>query len=290
MREEKLDRIRYFMMSFAAAFFVLSLLFLFLMTTSSPAAHPPVAEETTAPADEYYPAAEDCLTVLFYGVEFSDSVAGTYLLARFDPVRQGVTVAVLPPATLLGEETLADCYRYGGAIYARDRLSAHLGITIDRYVRMDLSGFIQAAGVIGTVEFELEEELALEEGEMAFTLNAGPQLLDGRKAAAIIRHRQYPGGEAQRSEIITSLACAIIDQRIDVATSVLADKVFSSIINLIDTDISYADYEQRRRAAAWLAEKNSAIAYPLTLEGSDGEDGAFLLYDTTLAQIAGRFV
>lgn len=294
MTEDRGVRVRYFLISFSATFFLMSLLLLFLMTTVHPKPAVYLGEEVPLSEEEaYLPSPEDALTVLFFGSETPEAEAGTFLLARFDPVRGGVSIAVFPPQTLLHangrEETLAEAYRYGGARYTQEALSAYLEVPIDRYVRLHLSGFITAAAAIGTVEFDLEEELVLTDGELSVTLLPGRQLLDGRKVAAIIRQRE--DGESVRCRRTAELACAVVNQRIDVADSVLVDRVFETVINLVDTDISYADFEQRKAAAQAMARQEGEIASFLPVEGAFSSEGeALALYDTTLTILRRRFL
>lgn len=288
MTEERFRRARYFLISFAASFFMLSLLFLFLMTTISPGAAPETAGGPRSAEEEpYAPEAADALTVLLVGS--TDNVAGTFLLAGFDPAGGAVNLAVFPAKTLVGEETLGEAYRYGGARYTKDVLAAYLGIPIDRYVRLERDSFIKAAAAVGTVEIDLAREVVLAEGDLEVVLRPGRQLLDGRKIADLLA-REEPD-EAARCALVLQLAAAAVDQRIDLANSVLVDKVFETVVNLVDTDISYGDYEQRKAAAAYLAGLEGAVAAPLGVEGSFSADGkTFSLTDTAIATLRRRFL
>lgn len=295
MNKETSLRIHYFLLSFCAAFFLLSLLFLFLVTTVHPSAPAQPVQPTVLEEEPYIPGEEDALTVLLFGADSADAVAGTYILARFDPMAKKVRVAVFPPQTLMisdqREETLSEAYRYGGARYTRDALAKHLNLPIHRYVRISLPNFITAAGAVGSVEFELTEELALSDGDFSVQLYPGRQLLDGRKVAALIRSRDYAGGELQRCRLIAQLTCAIVDQRIDVVNSILLDKIFETIINLVDTDISYPDYEERKAAAKMLAESPRPLGTAVEVEGEFSADNErFILLDTTLAALAQQFL
>ena len=287
---------KYFALSFCAAFFVLALILLFLISTMQPvepsgAASRDVSRRVEAPPPVYQPHEADALTLLLFGSERARSAADTFVLLRFDPVRAEVAVAVFPPGTVLNhnerEETLSDVYRFGGAIYTRDALSAFLDIPIDRYARINISNFITAAAAVGSIEFELDEDITIQDGDLAVTLNAGVHLLDGRQIAMLIGYQNYPGGEAQRGQITSQLVSAIINQRIDVVNSTLLDRVFQTVINLVDTDITYSDYERRRDAARLMAASGKEVARPIPLQGEFLEDGEkFILADTALANLA----
>jgi len=285
---------RYFLLSFSTAFLVLSVLFLFLMITvhPSPTRAEDLAEQpVSAP---YTQDASDALTVLFIGSETGSSQAGSYILARFDPAGGKVPVTALPPQTIVENagksEPLSAVFAYGGADYARNALSRTLGIPIDRYVRIDTGAFITCAGVIGAVEFDLPADMALEGRDRSIVLSAGRQLLDGHKVASVIAFRDLEGGEPARCRLAGELTAAIVNQRIDVTKSTLVDKIFERIINLIDTDISYTDYDNRREAALYLADRYPDPAASLSVQGRFNEDGTrFTLSDTFLARLAREF-
>ncbi len=283
-------RAQYFMLSFSASFFLLALLFLFLVTTVHPSAPATLAEAAARPPEAaYLPDAADALTVLFFGVEEGGAAADSYLLARFDPVRGQVSVAVLPPAALVGGETLEEAYRYGGARYTRDALREALGVPIDRTVRLTAGGFVAAAAAIGTVEVDLAREYTIADGPVEVILSPGRQLLDGKKLAALLR-APLPGGDEERCRLTAELACAVIDQRIDVANSVLVEEVFQTVVNLVDTDISYADFERRLEAARHMAGAEGPVAVRVSLDGDTDSLGRLTLSDTSLAALARQFI
>jgi anionic cell wall polymer biosynthesis LytR-Cps2A-Psr (LCP) family protein len=283
-------RYRYFFLSFAVAFVLLSLLFYALVRIARPgSARGPERQLAAAETTTYVPSEADALTVLFAGED-----GGVFLLARFDPAGGGVPIVALPRETAVRNndrsESLAEVYRYGGIDYTRARLAETLGITIDRYVRMDASAFVSAADAVGAVEFVLPEPLTVaQEGGIPLTLSAGTQLLDGTGAAHVIG---YAGGgdERARCALIAELTAAIVNQRMDVVLSDVMDNVFTAIVNLVDTDISYADYDDRKRAAAFLARLGQEPARTLTAEGDYSESGElFTLSDTFVARVILEF-
>lgn len=281
---------RLFFLSFSAAFFLIALLFLFMVTVIHPRTPQSLQADATT-KEAYVPNPDDALTLLLIGTETPDTPAGTFVLLRFDPVSGQVLVASLPPETALFHngktESLSDAYRFGGAIYTKNALAASLNLPIDRYARITLNSFILSAGAVGTVEFALQEDVTLMEGEVSVTLNEGVQLLDGRKVAGLLRREA--DDPAKRSEFNNALICAVINQRIDVVRSTLIDKVFETVINLVDTDISSTDYELRKEAALQMSYCETPVAKPVLLTGQ--WDGAlFYLHDTSLVQLARGFL
>jgi hypothetical protein len=285
---ERVTQTRYFFLSFAVAFLGFALIF-----WSFTALYHPRAEAVVVPEEEaveaYSPTAAEALTVLFMGTVDLEAAPGLYVLARFDPAEGKVPILTLPPQTAVDNhgriESLTEVYHYGGASYTRDTLAATLGVTIDRYVRMDTAAFLKAADTVGSVEFDLDSELTLREDGAALVLNAGRQLLDGEKVRAIL---QTEDAEAMPSlELAGRLTAAIVNQRRDIALTVVADTIFERIINLIDTDIAYTDYFDRKAAAAHLAESADEPAYVIPHAGEwSMADKLYHLPDTFLARIA----
>ncbi|MCL2857650.1 MAG: LCP family protein [Oscillospiraceae bacterium] len=288
-------RRKYFALSFISAFFVFWLVFLLLMSAGQTSSSPRAVGDSTSALIAYQPQEEDALTLLAFGTEHPGSVADTFLLLRFDPVRGQVVVVTFPPGTVLthndAAETLADAFRFGGAAYTRSALEQTLSVPIDRHARVTLSGFVAAAAAVGTVEFELYEPLSIHIEGQPITLNPGMHLLDGRQVAELIRYQGHSGGQAGRAKLTTRLVCAVIDQRIDVVHSTLLNQIFATVINLVDTDVTYADFERRVSGARAMAEQGEPVTLPIILQGRFCEDDVrFYLADTALAQIARAFL
>jgi anionic cell wall polymer biosynthesis LytR-Cps2A-Psr (LCP) family protein len=295
MPDPKTAKYRYFVLSFLLSFVLLSVLLYGLMRVARPGAGRALAREPGAvPATAYLPTREDALSVLFVGLDPAGG-ADTFLLARFNPAGGSVPIAALPRETAIlnhgKTETIAEVYRYGGADYLRARMTESLGVTIDRYVRMDGGAFVAAADAVGAVEFELPAALTTgAEGGMPVTLSAGMQLLDGAAAARIIQFSGYEGGEPARCAMVAELAAEAVNQRMDIVLSALMDNVFRTIVNLVDTDISYADYDDRKQAAAFLAKLGQEPAKPLPLVGGYNEDETiYTLSDTFVAELRQEF-
>jgi len=296
MNEQNAYKAKYFALSFCAAFFALAVMYLFLISAGPSGAQVAANNAGYISLQEaYQPDQADALTLLLFGTERAHSVADIFILLRFDPVRAEVGVVVFPPQTLLvrdgREETLSHTYRFGGAAYTRDALASFLDIPIDRYARISLSSFIIAANAVGSIEFDLAEDITIQDGELTVTLNAGIQLLDGRQVAALIRHQDYADGVAGQTKMTAQLVSAIINQRIDIVNSTLLGRIFETVINLVDTDVTYSDYEQRINAARHMAALGEDVARHIPLQGQFSDDGEhFILADTALVNLARRFI
>ncbi len=293
MRKHETLGNKYFYLSFAIAFFLLSVFFLFLTSTIRPKTPQPAGVNNNSIAQEsgsFVPTKEHAITVLFIGSNAGITSAESYILVRFDPARGSVPIVVFPPQTMLqyGDktETLSQIFEYGGVEASRTALSQTLGISVDRYVHMNTDVFVACANTIGNVEYDLPWDVPVEQGGMHIVLHQGKQLLDGKKVADIMGYKGYEGGELVRCQLAGNLTAAIVNQRIDIVESTLVDKVFEKIINLIDSDISYLDYDNRKQAAIFLASLRQDPAVSLPVTGIFQNDNAqFYLSDTFLAML-----
>lgn len=294
MKDYKRLKFRYFVLSFSLSFLVLSFTFWVLINLVHPKTPLSLIEQAQA-AEEgpaYVPVQEDCMTVLFIGSDGDG--AGSFLIARFDPVTGKVPILTLPSNTLLRsadkEQMLHEAYKYGGADYTRKLIAQTLNITIDRYVRMNSQSLIECATVIGSVEYELPRKIEINTGASSIVMQKGLQLLDGRKVAALMRYADYENGEEERCAHASELAAQIVNQRMDVALSTVADNIFSKVVNLIDTDISFPDYEKRKEAAIFMAKLAENPGYVVEAQGAlDPEKEQYVLSDTFIASLTRIF-
>lgn len=249
------------------------------------------ARSGSSPAKE-----SDSLTVLFMGVRDGESASNTYLLARFDPVNERIPVVSLPPQTMVvkpeGDATpqpLWEVFRYGGRSLAVKALSTTLEVPIDRYVVMDLKGFREAAEQIGPVQYALRWALNYQDEERSIRLSQGLQLVDGQKALDIVTYPSYPGGETTRAEITAELAAKIINDKLSLASSQASDLLFKEIVNIVDTDITYTDFETRRASISYLSGQREEPAFQLPLDGGWPNAREYRLSQRFLQQIQSYF-
>ncbi|MCL2056690.1 MAG: LCP family protein [Oscillospiraceae bacterium] len=276
---------RYFFLAFAVAFLGFSLMFLALANLgfARPAAVPAPIQE-----DAYSPSPEDSITVLAMGTAEKGGIPEIFMLVRVNPITGEVPFTVFPPQTMITNngrlEPLSEVYKYGGAQYTKEKLAEELGIAADRYIRVDRAGFITAADAVGSIEYTLAEDFTVWQLGAEMTLQAGMQLLDGRRLAAILT--SAAGGDA-RAQRAGELIASFINQRIDIFKTVAADGVFEKIINIADSDITYLDYHIRKDAGEYLARLDYGIAVYIRADFTD--ESSFILADTFKAKIAERF-
>ena len=282
-----LKTLRYFMFSFVTAFFAWAVLYMFLVYVVHPKTVSTVTPAGNTPLEEpYTPLPRDSITVLFMASPQRTAAPGAYLIAHFNPVAGHVALAALPANTAIingGQtESLSEIYNYGGALYTQELIAKTLGISIDRYVRVSAEAFLGAMRAIGSMEYNLPETLNITQDGVSLELKQGIQLLDGQRMLQILSY-PYQSAEAQTSAV-SNLAAELITQRRDIALSTMAEKVFTSVINKIDSDISYNDYFERREAANYFALLNGSVTHQIALVGKE-ENELYHLSDTFIAEL-----
>jgi len=213
---------------------------------------------------------EDGLTVLVMGRKDAQSIPNTCLLLRFDPLKGRIPVTSLPPQTMVvkpqGDQTplpLTEVYRFGSYALTVQALENTLGFPIDRYVVVDTDSFLEIGELVGPVRYLLGQELDYQDEERMIRLAKGIQLVDGQKAVDIVTYPAYPGGDSFRAEMTASLAVQIINSKLSLAASAGAEQLFKAIINRVETNITFLDFEERRALAAGMEHLSPAFQiYP----------------------------
>ena len=239
--------------------------------------------------------AEDGLTVLVMGVKDAESISNTYLLLRFDPLRGRIPVTSLPPQTLVvkpqGDQTpipLTETYRFGGHTLTVQALENTLGFPIDRYAVVEADAFLKLGELAGPVQYLLGQTLDYADSERVIRLSKGTQLVDGQKALDIVTYPDYPGGDSIRAEMTASLAVQIINSKIALAASAGAEELFKAVINQVETDITFLDFEERRALAAEMESLSPAIQiYPDG--GYDANGKTYQLSENTVRMLGAYF-
>lgn len=136
----------------------------------------------------------------------------------------------------------------GGGVSVREALSERLGITVDRYAALSRDIFIRIAQKTGTVVFTLPYAISYERDGYSINIPAGERRLDAQDVADVFSCPVFEGGALGKSELLGDLAAAIVNQNLDAAGEKLSSGLFKLAVNLVDTDVSAADYELRRDA------------------------------------------
>lgn len=250
---------------------------------------------SSSPADTFYlPQDKDNINLLLVGSLREGEVPLFYTLIRLDATGGKLPVASFPAQTVVSREgqplTLSEAWRDGGAQNAAAALSEGFGIPVQRYAAYDRESFITAVDRIGSMEFLLEYTLNYSDGEGKISLEKGRQLVDGIKFFDLMRCPDYPGGERKRCAETSRLFASYLNQKIGTVLSTQADLVFETIVNSVKTNISAADYHDRKGALIFMAKLGGSPAVDIPLEGAFNQSGdSFGLTEQAKTALSGAF-
>ena len=272
MKWHDLDRTKYFVLSFGAAFLVLLMLALCMASlVNKPLPEENIVDKT--PADAYYsPQEQDSLNVLIVASDEA-GVPYSFFLTRLDVLRGEIPVAAFTPQTAVhyagAPSTLAEVYAKNGAKAVKQALSEALGVDVQRYLAFKGDALAKALDTIGNVEYDLKTPLEYKTATGVTNLSAGRQLLDGTRFYDILRFAlaAAPASE-QNATASAELLAHYINSRLSAVLEPNADKIFSEVINLADSDISFEDYDSRKEALVFLAKLSGRHARSVLVRGS----------------------
>lgn len=286
-------RLRLFIISFAVAFLLLSIVAMVVILRTYKSQQQSQLQGEGMATENYLPRQEDALTILVIGADDPPAQGHTFILARFDPVAGRIPILTLSGDTALpyrgGITTLAETYSQVGARGVRESLASALAIPIDRYVRVDEDSFVRLVNYLGTVEYTLPTAIEYQEENLSLHLPAGRQLLGGQAVSAVVRHTGYSGGELARVSATTNLACSMLNDKIALLAAEGSQELYNYVVGLVDTDITYADCEQRLAAARFLLSLTPQPASSVAVMGSSDDQGRFTLSPASLSNIQEAF-
>lgn len=290
MRKNHFEHAKYFVVSFSVSFLVLLLFFAAMALVLQNQSGNPANAAVVASTDEYYlPKPEDNLNLLLIGEEQASGAAYCFILIRLDVEEGELPVAAFAPQTNITyrgkQASLQQVFRENGALAVQQALGDALRTRIDRYAVFDPDALIQTVDRVGYIEYSLKRSLQYQAEEASIRLERGRQLIDGQKFYDILR---FPGyrDELERGQAASDLFAAYINERLEAVLSPHADALFEEIINLVDSNLSYADYDSRKEALCFLAKLSSKRSYPVVVGGQADAQGRFVLSDSTVQELA----
>ena len=170
----------------------------------------------------------------------------TMLLLRFDPDKNKIVVLSIPRDTkayIEGYGTTkinAANYKGGPALSAKTISNLLAGVTIDRYVRVNVQGVEKLIDALGGVTVYVPKDMKYTDysQHLYINLEEGKQHLDGNKAIQFLRFRHDRYGDIGRVQRQQILMRAAIEQALKPSILMRVPTIFSTIDSNIDTNLS----------------------------------------------------
>jgi LCP family protein required for cell wall assembly len=175
-----------------------------------------------------------------------DGLSDTMLLIRFDPSNQSLTVLSLPRDTQtyvegLGTTKLNAANAYGGpALTAKTTSELMGGISIDRYVRINVQGVEKLIDALGGVDVYVPYDMHYQDDSqhLYIDLKEGQQHLNGEQALQFLRFRYDQYGDIGRVQRQQTLMQAMVEQSLSPAMLARLPRILSIIQDHVDTNLS----------------------------------------------------
>jgi LCP family protein required for cell wall assembly len=204
------------------------------------------------------------------------------LLVRLDPDRGKVTALSIPRDTRadipgLGVGKINSANFAGGIMMSALAVSKLLGgVQIDRFVRVNVTGFNKLIDALGGVEIYVPKDMKYQDDSQHLYINlkAGKQILNGEQAVQYMRFRQDDLGDIGRVQRQQAFIRALIQQKLTLETVVRLPEIFEVLKENLDTNLTIEEMLAMANFAAQVGRENTNF---LMLPGRFSTSGEFTL-------------
>jgi len=175
-----------------------------------------------------------------------DGLADVILLLRFDPQNKKLVVLSIPRDTRVliegyGMKKINSANREGGpALTARTVSNLLNGVTIDRYVRINVLGVGKLINALGGIIVNVPKDMKYQDNSQHLYINlkAGRQHLNGNQALQLLRYRRDALGDIGRIQRQQIVMRALIEQSLNPVTLTRLPQILNVIKENIDTNLT----------------------------------------------------
>lgn len=205
-------------------------------------------------------------------------LADTMLLLRFDPATGKLAALSIPRDTQAyieghGRRKINEANYYGGPSLAAETVSNLLdGVTIDRYVRINIQGVEKLIDALGGVKVYVPKDMKYSDDSQHLYINLkeGEQRLDGAKAVQFLRFRYDEYGDISRVQRQQMFMRALVEQSLKPQTLLKIPDIMSVIQSYVDTNLTL---EELVALGGFAAKTKRADVQMLMLPGGFSGDG-----------------
>lgn len=173
-------------------------------------------------------------------------MSDSMLLLRFDPTKGKFTLLSIPRDTYANVEgrgmtKINAANFYGGPAGSAKSVSELLGgVTIDRYVRINVQAVEKLVDALGGVTIDVPFDMKYQDDSQHLYINlkAGKQHLDGNKLLQFARFRYDKLGDIGRVQRQQMIMRALMEQTVNVKTLTQLPQILSVVQSHIDTNLS----------------------------------------------------
>lgn len=175
-----------------------------------------------------------------------NGLSDTILMLRFSPETKQLTLLSIPRDTRTSVEgrgitKINAANADGGPALSAQAVSELLnGVTIDRYVRINVQGVEKLVDALGGVTVYVPKDMKYQDDSQHLYINlkAGKQHLNGNQALQLLRFRHDENGDIGRIQRQQVLMRALMEQVLNPTTLSRLPKILSVIQSHIDTNLT----------------------------------------------------
>lgn len=240
--------------------------------------------DTQTVTEGYQPTFENNKTILIILDAEKRESGSCFLLLRFLPTEQGALVMPIQSDCEVnganGKTTLYELFRTGGTTKAIAAIKEITGLEIDHYMKFDKDSFTNALDIFGGVNYKIPYQLIYdnkETGEMT-VIQEGEQFLDATLIRRVLTYPLYKNGESYRATVLAMLTADLLNQNLGTGMSDRLDSCFSTVINSgMETNITSYDYEDQKKALAYVLDADEDTVSIVLPIGGYNEDGRYVM-------------
>lgn len=221
---------------------------------------------------------EDNHTILLILDDPEKNEPVTFMLMRSRPYHKKIEFIGIPNNSIAlvdnAQVSIKTNYESGGAASAKDFVEKVFDIKVDKYMKFNSAAFKKVCDIVGCVKYAVNADIA------GFTNDGTEQDMNSDQMEMFVTYELFSGGEAERVEIAADVIRAMINQQKGKNIADNMDNSFQTIINMVETDITAADYKERKPAIKYMLENGTTIAEMVALNGKTAGDDFIPSSDT----------
>lgn len=207
---------------------------------------------------------EGVYTILLAGTDMEGYRTDTMMVMCYDTVNQKVGVVSVPRDTITRRDGHAKlAYGSGGVTHRMEDISQMLGIPIDYYVKVDISGFISLVDYLGGVELDIPLDMNYDDPtpgqELHIHFTKGTHLLDGQGAMEAVRYRHdnYDSPNYTANQWYSDVQRTQLQQQLltKLAKKVLSWDSLTKISGFVEIFNENVETDLKLSEMLWLAQK-----------------------------------
>lgn len=189
---------------------------------------------------------DECFTMLVVGLDKSERLTDTIIVATFNVHDKTVAVLNVPRDTLSSYNggsihKINSAYGSGGIERTIAEVQNVIGFEIDRHVIVTYDAFKELIDEIGGIDIYVPQDMYKNTGDMIINLKEGQQTLDGEHALMYMRYRGYANADLARIQAQQSFYQAVIEKIARPATLLKLPGLASVVMDNVETNLSVGE-------------------------------------------------